>query len=159
MNIPGDTMRLDYTGKLIYHILDWIFTCYPTTSSQLVNIARQVQYTTTPASLHNSLVNYQNVFACASDQTEQMAKAYLLLRVLYQLPQEMYSNNARTFGGWIHPSIGSGTSFNMAWPVSATQSPSGVQVMISGYTGFIGRGYNAAEELDYFNNNFQRRNL
>ncbi len=154
--VAGDSTRLDNTGKLIYHVRAWD---YVTTAQDLVNIARQVQYTTTPASLHNSLVNYENVFAGASDYTEQMSKVYLMLRVLYQLPEQMNSSSARTFGGWIHPSIGNGSTYNMTWPVSATQSPSGLQVSISNYTGFIGRGYNAAAELDYFNSNFPKRNL
>jgi hypothetical protein len=69
------------------------------------------------------------------------------------------NGNAKTFGGWIHPSIGKGTAYNMSWPVSATASPSGVQVAVDAYTGFLGRTYNAAAEMNYFNTNFQKRNL
>lgn len=158
-NVIPDTSRLDYTGKLIYRVRTWDYVTIPTTSQDLVNIARQVQNTTTPATLHNALVNYENVFAGTSDYVAQMSKVYLMLRVMYQLPQEMNSSNARTFGGWIHPNIGTGNSYNMSWPVSATQSPSGWQVGVANYMGFIGRGYNAAAELDYFNNNFPKRNL
>jgi hypothetical protein len=157
--VNADTTKLDYAGKLIMQIPVWAYNEYPTTSQQLVNIARQVQNTTSPAALHNSLVNYENVFSGASDYTDQMSKVYLLLRVMYQLPEEMNSSNAKTFGGWTHISIGNGSAYNMAWPIAATSSPSGWQVSISNFTGFIGRGYDAAAELDYFNANFERRNL
>ena len=158
LNIPADISTLDNTGKLILLIPGWVYN-YNITSQQLVNIAREVQRSTTPTSLRNSLVNYEKVFAGTSDYIDQMSKVYLLLRVMYQLPQEMNSSNAKTFGGWIHPSIGNGNSYNMSWPVSVTQSPLGLMVNIDKYRGFIGRGYNAAAELDYFNSNFQRRNL
>ncbi len=157
--VPGDTSRLDYTGKLIAKIPGWINGYGPTTSIQLVNITRQVQNSTSPQSLHNTLVNYENLFAGTSDYDMQMSKVYLMLRVMYQLPQQMDKANAKSFGGWTHPCVGSGSIYNMSWPVSATQTPTGLQVSVSEFTGFIGRGYNAAAELDYFNSSFPKRNL
>lgn len=156
--IPADTSKLDNTGKLIFRIPGWVHS-YNMTSQQLITIARQVQYSTTPGALHNSLVNYEKVFAGTTDYVDQLSKVYLMLRVMYQLPEEMNGTNARTFGGWIHPGVGNASVYNMSWPLAVTQSPSGLQVSVSNYTGFIGRGYNAAAELDYFNTNFQRRNL
>ena len=158
-HVIPDTSRLDYTGKLIYRIPAWTTGYYATSSQQLVNIGRQVQNSTNPASLHNSLVNYERLFAGTGEYVEQMSKVYLMLRVMYQLPQEMNGSNAKTFGGWIHPSVGTGATYDMSWPVVATQSPSGLQVSVINYTGFIGRGYNAAGELDYFNIIFPKRNL
>lgn len=157
--IPADTSRLDYTGKLIAKLPSWIYGYTPTAVNQLVNISRQVQQSTSPAALHNSLVNYEHVFANSSQYDEYMSKAYLMLRMMYQLPQEIEKSNAKSFGGWTHPSIGDGSIYNMAWPVFVTQSPSGWQVNVSGFTGFIGRGYNAAAELNYFNASFPKRNL
>jgi hypothetical protein len=157
--IPADTSRLDYTGKLIQQIQNWLEGYYLNAPQQLINIARQVQNSSSPASLHNSLVNYEKVFAGTTAYNAQMSKVYLLLRVLYKLPTEMNPANARTFGGWIHPDIGSNTSFNMSWPVSVFPLPNGFQINVDNYMGFMGRTYNAAAELDYFNTNFQRRNL
>jgi len=157
--LPGDITTLDPSGKLITALPTWIYSSYPATSVQLVNVAKQLQMTTTPATLHNTLVNYEKTFAHASDYVEQMSKVYLVLRVMYQLPQEMNSSNAKVFGGFIHPSIGSSSAFNMSWPISATQSPQGWQVSISGYRGYMTRAYDAAAELDYFNSNFPKRNL
>jgi len=156
---PADTSRLDYTGKLIVKLPSWIYGYTPTAAMQLVNISRQVQQSTNPAALHNSLVIYESVFANSSQYDENMSKVYLMLRVLYQLPQQMEKANAKSFGGWTHPCVGDGSVYNMAWPVAATQSPSGWQVNVSEFTGFIGRGYNAAAELDYFNASFPKRNL
>ena len=157
--LPGDIATLDPSGRLIAALPTWTFNSYPITSAQLVNVAKQLQMTTTPATLHNSLVNYEKTFAHASDYIEQMSKVYLVLRVMYQLPQEINSSNAKVFGGWIHPSVGNNSGFNMSWPVSATQSPSGLQVSIQGYLGYMTRAYDAAAELDYFNSNFPKRNL
>ena len=152
----GDFNKLDYSGKLIYALPAWENI---TTTQVLVNTARQVQNTTSPAALYNSLVIYENTFAGTSEYVDQMSKVYLLLRVMYQLPQEMNSSNAVTFGGWIHPSVGNGNTYNMSWPVSITQSQSGLMVNIQNSMGFLGRGYNAAAELNYFNSNFPKRNL
>lgn len=157
-HVVADTSILDYTGKLIYRIPTWTYGYSVISSQQLVNIARQVQNSSNPGSLHNSLIRYEHLFAGTSEYVEQMSKAYLLLRVMYQLPLEMNGNNAKTFGGWVHPCIATPV-YNMSWPVTATQSASGVQVSVANYTGFIGRGYNAAGELDYFNSNFPKRNL
>jgi hypothetical protein len=158
--IPADTSKLDYIGKLIYRIPDWTtgYYTYPETNMQLVNISRQVQNSSSTTSLLNALVKYEKTFAGTTDYLQHMSKAYLLLRVLYQLPQQM-NGNAQTFGGWIHPSIGKGSAYNMSWPVSATAGPSGIQVNVDAFTGFLGRTYNAAAEMNYFNANFQRRNL
>jgi hypothetical protein len=152
----GDSNKLDYTGKLIFRMKAWD---YGTTSTELVNTARQVQQTNNPSSLRNSLVNYERTFAGTSEYVAQMSKVYMVLRMMYMLPQSMNSSNAKTFGGWIHPSIANGGNYNMSWPLSVTQSPSGIVVNIDKYCGFIGRGYNAAAELDYFNANFESRNL
>ena len=157
--LPGDIATLDPSGRLIAALPTWTFNSYPITSAQLVNVAKQLQMTTTPATLHNSLVNYEKTFAHASDYIEQMSKVYLVLRVMYQLPQEINSSNAKVFGGWIHPSVGNNSGFNMSWPVSATLSLSGWQVSIQGYLGYMTRAYDAAAELDYFNSNFPKRNL
>ena len=158
VNIPADQSKLDNTGKLIVNIPGWINNSGGT-FQQLITIARQIQNTTTPSSLRNSLVNYENVFAGTSDYLDQMSKVYLLLRVLYQLPQELNRTNAKNFSGWMHPSIASGPAYNMTWPVFVTPSGSGFQISVAQYPGFIGRGYNAAGELDYFNSNFPKRNL
>ena len=160
VHIPADTSRLDYTGKLIIKIPSWLSWNNSTSAStQLVNIARQVQYSTSPAALQNSLVNYEKLFAGTSEYDAQMSKVYLMLRVMYNLPQETPNTNIKTFGGWTHPCIGTGSFYNLSWPVYVSQSPSGFQVSVSEFTGFIGRGYDAAGELNYFNNNFQKRNL
>ena len=158
VTIPLDLSKLDEVGKKIARLFAWTNGYYSTASAELLNTARQVQNTTSPSSLRNSLVIYENACRSTTEYAEHMSKVYLLLRVLYQLPQEMSSNNAKTFGGWIHPSIGK-SSFNMSWPVSVNQSPSGIIINVDKYQGFLGRGYNAAAELDYFNQNFQRRNL
>jgi hypothetical protein len=156
--IPLDLSKLDEIGKKIAELFSWTNGYYTSASAELLNIARQVQNTTTPSSLRNSLLVYENACRGTTDYVEHMSKVYLLLRVLYQLPQEMISSNAKTFGGWIHPSVGK-NYFNMSWPVAVTQSASVITINVDNYQGFLGRGYDAAGELDYFNNNFPKRNL
>ena len=63
------------------------------------------------------------------------------------------------YGGWIHPNVGSSTSYNLSWPVAATANPTGLQLNVAGYTGYIGRTYDAAGEMDYFTSHFSRRSL
>lgn len=156
--VPADTSKLDYIGKMITHIPAWTDGYYSGTSVQLINIVRQLQYYST-ASVYNSLVNYEKTFAGTTEYVAQMSKVYVLLRVMYQLPYEMAGSNVKTFGGWVHPSIGKGSAYNMSWPVSISQTNSGPLIVLDVYGGFIGRGYNASAELDYFSKNFEKRNL
>ncbi len=158
--IKIDSSKLDNTGKMILQIPDWTTGYYTEASQQLVNIARQVQNTTSPTGLRNSIIKFENAVAGTTNALGQESKIYLLLRVMYQLPQSMNINQVQVFGSWLHPDIGKNNStFNLAWPVFATQSPSGLQVSVANFTGFDGRGYNAVGEYDYFNTNFQQRNL
>ena len=156
--VPLDLSKLDEIGKAIARLFSWTNGYYNNPSAELLNTARQVQHTTTPSSLHNSLVNYEVACRGTTEYVENMSKVYLLLRVLYQLPQEANSNNAKTFGGWIHPSTGK-SIFNLSWPVAVNQSPTGYSINVDKYQGFLGRGYDGAAELDYFNANFPKRNL
>ena len=77
---------------------------------------------------------------------------------MYQVPETSYPSNAKAFGGWVTPGVNNG-SYNMSWPIFATQSPNGWQMMVQGYQGYVGRNYNAVAELDYFNEHFPKRNL
>jgi hypothetical protein len=156
--IPIDTARLNDIGRKIYRLLSWTNMYYNSASAELLNTARQIKNTTTPSSLRNSLLIYENACKGTTDYVENMSKVYLLLRVLYQLPQEMNSSNVKTFGGWIHPSVGK-SYYNLAWPVLVNQTNNGITINVDKYQGFLGRGYDAAAELDYFNANFPKRNL
>jgi hypothetical protein len=82
---------------------------------------------------------------------------YLLLRLAFVLPESLPREQARVFGGWLHPSVGvPGTPFDLQWPVR----PAGEgRLRIDRFTGYSGKGYDAIGEYDYFAAGFRLRDL
>lgn len=160
LNIPGtpaDTNKLDYTGKLIQQIPSWLDGYDSSKAKKLYDLARQISYLPY-TDLRASLQTYYNVFARAEGSTEALSKVYLLLRVLYILPEAADVNTVKVFGGFINPDVEqSATAFNVSWPVKATGYG---KITVSGkFEGYIGAPYDAVAEADYFNSSFPRRLL
>lgn len=85
---------------------------------------------------------------------------YLFLRVIFELPKEYPADNAKVYGGWIHPSIPSIDDedleyFDLSWPVMLTSD--GKTAVIHSFVGYFGKGYDGIGEYDYFLENFSFR--
>lgn len=155
-----DLSKLDAYGKMIYSIPAWTMGYDNSMSNQLYNISRQLS-TVPYNSLRNSMANYARLFARSDEEIDAMSKVYLLLRVLYQLPVAAERSQVKVFGGFIHPSIENmNAPFNMSYPVASTGNYYENPISVNGeYRGFLGRGYDAVGEFDYFNEIFARRSF
>ncbi len=154
-----DRTQLDPIGQLIDEAIPaWTDGYGVVESNQLRMVA--LELASVPAGqLQASIDTYTQVFAGTNPEIEAMSKVYLLLRALYNLPQNASRDMVKVFGGWIHPSIENpGSGFNLSWPVTATGSGPSAQILVTGqFDGYLGRAYDAPGELLYFNGNFPRR--
>lgn len=90
------------------------------------------------------------------DDLAELSKAYLLLRVLYDLPTALERAEAKTFGGWVHPSVlDTGKPFDLLWPLAA-DGEGGLRVA-DPFGGYFGAPYDAVGENAYFESKFARR--
>jgi hypothetical protein len=130
----------------------------PAESGQLHAVASELAQVPT-GQLQASLDQYAQVFAGSETEVEAMSKVYLLLRALYNLPENIDRNQVKVFGGWIHPSIDNpSTGFNLSWPVSANNFDPSAPIQVTGiFGGYFGKAYDAPGELNYFDSNFPRR--
>ena len=124
-------------------------------TQQLVNAAAACAEAP-PEVLRSALEAYYLQKRKGADPTADLSRPYLLLRVIFDLPDAIDRKEAKVFGGWNHPSIFSGApTFNLSWPVRVRE---GEAVAIeSPFTGYRGRPYDLVSEYDYFARRFQRR--
>jgi hypothetical protein len=79
---------------------------------------------------------------------------YVVLRLLFDLPDEVPLDDAKVFGGWLHPSIGQ-DPYDLSWPVHVDVE--GRSFSVDDFRGYRGRGYDALGEHDYFAEHFPLR--
>lgn len=92
------------------------------------------------------------------DQIEDLSKLLLILRIIYNVPDSIPIQQAKTFGGWIRPTEElTGPYFKIAWPVATDQQNH--PFINYPYMGYMGAPYHASGELEYFINSFGRRQL
>jgi hypothetical protein len=79
---------------------------------------------------------------------------YVVLRLLFELPEAYPLAEAKVFGGWVHPTIGR-DPFNLSWPVHVDVERRSVEV--DTFRGYHGKGYDALGEYDWFGTSFPIR--
>ncbi len=83
---------------------------------------------------------------------------YLFLRFAFQLPREYPRESVKVFGGWDHPSVGDvDQPFLISWPVQIDQRTQ--HVTVAPFQGYMGIGYDAVGEYDYFLQHFPLRSV
>lgn len=103
--------------------------------------------------IHQHWALYRN----SESNLEELSKTYVLMRVLFELPEAYTRNDARNFGGWVHPGALTKGEYNLSWPIA--KSEEGTLTIEGEFAGFFGRGYNAPGEFDYFAARFPRRDV
>jgi|GEM_PF-1253808 len=90
------------------------------------------------------------------DQIEDLSKLFLVLRIIYNVPDSIPITQAKIFGGWVKPTSElTGEYYKIAWPVAT--DPQGHPFVRYTYMGYLGAPYNAVNELEYFIHTFGRR--
>ena len=113
---------------------------------------------TDKGTVEDAIEEFVRETAHRSDYLEQWSKVFLLLRVMFALPEAAPPSDARIFGGWLAPYRGAGTSakVNLAWPIQwNNQRPR----LVARYSGYEGAAYLAWLEYSYFLNKYKFRDL
>jgi len=97
--------------------------------------------------------------ASAAEQTEYEgdSKPFILMRVVFELPERASANERRSFKGWSNwPDADANNQVNLSWPVSWE---GGTPKLLSTYEGFEGLPYFAGTEYRHFLQNYPYRSL
>jgi len=88
---------------------------------------------------------------------ESESKPFLLMRVLFDLPEIAGEQSRLIFKGWTNwPAATADGNVNLSWPISWR---SGSPELIASYSGSEGKPYDAVGEYRYFRKNFPYRPL
>lgn len=88
---------------------------------------------------------------------EPESKAFILMRLVFDLPETAPAEQRRSFKGWINwPEPDSGGSVSLAWPVSWS---TGRPRLVAAYEGSMGKPYAASLEFRYLLDRFPYRPL
>jgi hypothetical protein len=88
---------------------------------------------------------------------EAESKLFLLMRVVFDLPETAPEHERRSFKGWVNwPVADAGEEVNLAWPLSWR---SGRPQLLSSYEGSEGLPYAAALEYQHLRDHYPFRDL
>jgi len=87
---------------------------------------------------------------------EPMSKLYLMMRMIFDVPQNTSMDQAKNFGGWIKPEQQvSGEQTSLLWPLGYNENS---QLTVKhNFMGYSGSVYDAPGEAMYFMENYGRR--
>ena len=88
---------------------------------------------------------------------DSQSKPFLLMRVLFDIPERAPAANHFSFKGWTNwPAPDANNQVNLSWPVSWQ---TGKPQLLDRYDGSMGRPYAAADEYRYLLQTFPYRKL
>ncbi len=122
-----------------------------------VNVARSVQQTS-PEVVKDALAQFmRDANAARFEGYEISSKPFLLMRVVFDLPESAPESSRRSFKGWTNwPAPDDSGNVSLSWPVSWS---TGQPRLVADYTGSEGKPYAAVEEYHYLLNHFVYRKL
>ncbi len=92
-----------------------------------------------------------------STADESESKPFILLRVVFDLPESAPAAMRRSFKGWVNwPPPNASGEVNLSWPVSWQ---TGRPKLITGHVGSMGLPYAASQEYRHLLTNFSQRQL
>jgi hypothetical protein len=112
-----------------------------------IRVARQVQ-NADPKTVESALEAFmQSAFNEQFKGYESESKPFLLMRVVFQLPEAAPEKERRSFKGWENwPPADANGNVNLSWPVSWR---TGRPELLDSYQGSMGEPYAAADEYRY----------
>jgi hypothetical protein len=122
-----------------------------------ITVARQLQN----ESLDGAKAVITEYEALAEERGDSMinveSRLFLLLRVVFDLPEQAPESNRRLFIGWTNwPEVDRSGNVNMAWPVKWTN---GVPSLMAKCHGRLGPPYDAIGEFSHFHRYYRLRKL
>ena len=141
---------------MVESLPDWSATTNPNITLDVAALARAAAsfVRMEPAERQSFVSSYSAQFCDPDVIIGPASGLYVLLRVAYELSESLPRHQAKVFGGWLHPSIGTGEpTFDMSWPVHIR----GGQLQVERCRGYVMGAYDAASEAQYFAENFALR--
>lgn len=122
----------------------------------VAKIVQLADFNTVEAALNEFILQ-----AVKSDENyqgfESESKAFLLMRVLFDIPEVFSSTKSFSYKGWTNwPAPDENGNINLAWPVTWKN---GHPELENGYKGSMGQAYAAALEYRFLKDNFKFRKL
>ncbi|MBI3586726.1 MAG: hypothetical protein HY088_06320 [Ignavibacteriales bacterium] len=158
LNIPeeesGTMANNDSLAQLIEAIPLWTKGYSDTETKQLISSSKAIaKYSLDD--IRRGVASFFKTHKSDKKAIDNLSKVYLLLRVIFDVPQSIERKQAKVFGGWDHPSIEERAEvFNLLWPLELKDSKIQVKGTFSGYHGII---YDAVGEFDFFKAKFKTR--
>lgn len=102
-----------------------------------------------PEAVERAIAKFIKKTARRDDNVQQWSKVFLLLRVMFELPEDAPQSDAKFFGGWLIPNRVQKVegSVNLAWPIEWNN---GDPRLVAPYSGYQGTGYLAQFEYAYY---------
>jgi hypothetical protein len=150
------TPRIEALINVIAAIPPWTAGRYDEVKTRALREAATQLASASLEELRGAVETYAQRHRLSDDATEKLSRLYLLLRVVFDVPCSIARQQAKVFGGWNHPSVGSDDpSFRLSWPIEVDQD--GRLAVVGVYRSYRGRPYDAAGEFQYFAENFELR--
>jgi hypothetical protein len=125
---------------------------------QLVTTAKAIQRAD-PKLASEALSQHQRRFAAqAGSLAVEQAKLFLLLQVVFDLPENAPDQQRVPFGDWMRgrSDLNPDGTINLAWPLAWNR---GNPVLVAGCEGAAGSNYSVADEYAYLRYHFRYRDL
>ena len=142
-------------SKIIHQAPQWTSACGPEEAKQLKEVSLSLA-STSNSEIRSGIQDFIKVTGGNSDQLDQLSKGFLLLRAIFDLPNNYPITQVKTYGGWIRQSEDTDSNlYNLEYPIEVIDN--GDIFFIGQFQGYVGSDYDLLGEFDYFNANFERR--
>ncbi|MCF8309637.1 MAG: hypothetical protein K9I68_11565 [Bacteroidales bacterium] len=143
-------------GKFFDHVeplTPWSDRSYTEADNNLLREnAQQLQRLST-TEIMNGIEEYSTYY---KGETDALSKLYIMMRILFDVPEFTPMDQAQSFGGWIKPEqLITGEQTSLLWPLGFDEGP--IPVVKHDFMGYAGTSYNAVDEAQYFMEQFGRR--
>lgn len=155
----ADKSSLNSLAQVILDIPAWTNVYTSSENLNLTEIASEVSSVPTP-NLQTAIQQILDAVIGTKSEIEDLSKVYLLLRSIFQLPNNAPRSNVKVFGGWINPEVLKTDlpNFNLSWPIVPNIGSTGITLQVVGqFAGYLGKPYDAIGELLFFEENYPRR--
>jgi hypothetical protein len=118
-----------------------------------IKVLKQYSETEIAEAVHWIETNYDS--RCVEEYTDHMTRIFLMMRALYDVPEQVPRNLARNYGCWVREGArDSKDQFDLQWPL---RNVNGELTVVGKFAGSNCLHYNASGELRYISSYFPRR--
>ena len=121
-------------------------------NSMLKEHAQQLQQLSTQE-IMNGIEEYTRYY---KGRVAPLSKLYVMMRMLFDVPENTPMDQAKTFGGWVKPDeLIAGEQTSLLWPLAMGDDR--IPAVEAKFKGYMGAPYDAEAEALYFMEQFGRR--